>query len=530
VWEVNLLQGMTMRARLLWAFGVVIALTCALGGMAIMQLGKVQDSVIEIGESWLPSVSVTGALRASASDYRRSQLAHVLATETVDMDRLEGEMRGTLARMDKARKEYEPLLTTAEEKRVYEAFAGQWATYVAGSDAIISLSHAQKTEEARRALQGEYRRTFDAIAAATEKLVAENEAGAKLAREHAQATYAASRNLTFAILATAALAGLAMALLITRSLMRDLGGEPAYARDMLRRVAAGELDVRIAVASADETSLMAELKRMVARLNQMILSIRAASDSIGTASSQIAAGNTDLSSRTEEQASNLQQTAASMEQFTSSVKANADAARQAATLAAGAADVAAKSGTLVGDVVQTMSKIQDSSRRIADIITVIDGIAFQTNILALNAAVEAARAGEQGRGFAVVAAEVRALAQRAGQAAREIKTLISDSTEKVDAGGRQVQAAGTTIDDLVQQVRRVSEIISEITAATLEQSTGINQVNEAVTQLDQVTQQNAALVEESAAATESLRAQAGGLAQQVSVFRTAASGGFALAA
>jgi hypothetical protein len=195
---------------------------------------------------------------------------------------------------------------------------------------------------------------------------------------------------------------------------------------------------------------MAELKRMVARLNQMILSIRAASDSIGTASSQIAAGNTDLSSRTEEQASNLQQTAASMEQFTSSVKANADAARQAATLAAGAADVAVKSGTLVGDVVQTMSKIQDSSRRIADIITVIDGIAFQTNILALNAAVEAARAGEQGRGFAVVAAEVRALAQRAGQAAREIKTLISDSTEKVDAGGRQVQAAGTTIDDLVR--------------------------------------------------------------------------------
>jgi methyl-accepting chemotaxis protein len=483
---VNLLKGMTMRARLLWAFGVVIALTCALGGMALLQLSKVQDSVVDIGDNWLPSVRHAGALRAAASDYRRTQLAHVLASESADMGRLEGELRATLASVEKTRKEYEPLISGAEERRVYEAFIGHWNKYAAGADAILALSRAQQTEPARQALQGEYRRTFDVIAAETEKLVAENEAGAKLARERAQANYSAARNLTFVILAAAAAIGLALALLITRSLMRDLGGEPAYARDMLRRVAAGELDVRIAVAAADETSLMVELKRMVARLNQMILSIRAASDSIGTASSQIAAGNTDLSSRTEEQASNLQQTAASMEQFTSSVKANADAARQAATLAAGAADVAVKSGTLVGDVVQTMSKIQDSSRRIADIITVIDGIAFQTNILALNAAVEAARAGEQGRGFAVVAAEVRALAQRAGQAAREIKTLISDSTEKVDAGGRQVQAAGTTIDDLVEQVRRVSAIISEITAATLEQSTGINQVNEAVTQLDQV--------------------------------------------
>jgi len=251
----------------------------------------------------------------------------------------------------------------------------------------------------------------------------------------------------------------------------------------------------------------------------LVTEVRAGIDSVATASAQIAAGNQDLSSRTEQQASSLQETAASMEQMTAAVRTNADSARQADGLARGASEVAGRGGTAVSEVVSTMGEIQAASRRIEEIISVIDGIAFQTNILALNAAVEAARAGEQGRGFAVVAGEVRNLAQRSAQAAKEIKSLISDSVQKIDNGSARVQVAGQTIDDVVQQVNRVSRLIGEITASTAEQSSGITQVSEAVTQLDQVTQQNAALVEQGAAAAASLREQADKLARAIAVFR-----------
>jgi methyl-accepting chemotaxis protein len=249
--------------------------------------------------------------------------------------------------------------------------------------------------------------------------------------------------------------------------------------------------------------------------------VRNSADSIATGSSQIAVGNADLSQRTEEQASNLQQTAASMEQLTATVKQNADTARAATQIANGATTAASAGGRVVGQVVATMEAISQSSRKVADIIGVIDGIAFQTNILALNAAVEAARAGEQGRGFAVVAGEVRSLAQRSSEAAREIKALIGASVEKVESGTHLVDEAGRSMADIVTQVGRVNDLIGEISAASLEQSTGIGQIGDAVTQLDQVTQQNAALVEESAAAAESLKVQAGQLARVVSVFRLA---------
>jgi methyl-accepting chemotaxis protein len=258
----------------------------------------------------------------------------------------------------------------------------------------------------------------------------------------------------------------------------------------------------------------------VEQLSQIIGQIRAASESIGTASREIAAGNTDLSQRTEEQASSLEETASSMEELTATVKQNAENARQANQLAAGASEVAVKGGAVVGEVVGTMSSINESSKKIVDIISVIDGIAFQTNILALNAAVEAARAGEQGRGFAVVASEVRNLAQRSAAAAKEIKTLIGDSVDKVEEGTKLVDAAGKTMEEIVQAVKRVTDIMSEITAASQEQSAGIEQVNQAITQMDQVTQQNAALVEQAAAAAESMKDQASNLGQAVSVFVT----------
>ena len=516
------LQEMSTRARLLLAFGAVVVLSASLGLFGLVQLGKVQDSVEAMGENWLPSVRVAAEVDKVVATYRRRQLNHVMTGDPVELRRLETELRDFEPEVARRVDQYEKLIALPEEREIVARLKSNWRDYLADSAQVLELSRTGRNEAATAHILGPSMKKFEAITQDVDRLVALNMQGAEAARVTAAGVYRNAQLLTFVILAVVLAAGVILALLITRSLMRELGGEPAYARQMLQRVAAGELDVRIEVAAGDRGSLMSELQKMAVSLNGIVQTIRRASDSIGTASTQIAAGNTDLSSRTEEQASNLQQTAASMEQFTGSVKANADSAREAASLASGAADVATRSGAIVGEVVSTMAQIQESSRRIAEIITVIDGIAFQTNILALNAAVEAARAGEQGRGFAVVAGEVRALAQRAGQAAREIKTLINDSTEKVDAGGRQVQAAGSTIDELVQQVGRVSSLISEITAATLEQSTGINQVNEAVTQLDTVTQQNAALVEQSAAATESLKAQAQGLAQAVSVFRTAA--------
>ncbi len=338
-----------------------------------------------------------------------------------------------------------------------------------------------------------------------------------LARAEASAAAAMLLAGVLAALAVAASGGLS--LVIRRTLRRELGGEPAQAREALQRVADGDLRHDLDLRNAAAQSLMASIQAMQVSLRRMVGELRSSTDSIGTASTQIAGGTQDLSSRTEHQASNLQQTASSMEELSATVKNSADSARQANQLASSAAAVAARGGEVVSQVVATMDDINASSKKIADIIGVIDGIAFQTNILALNAAVEAARAGEQGRGFAVVASEVRSLAQRSAQAAKEIKGLIGASVDKVEGGARLVADAGQTMTEIVSSVQRVTDIIGEITAASLEQSDGIGQVNTAVVQLDQMTQQNAALVEESAAAAESLKDQAARLASVVSSFR-----------
>ena len=305
---------------------------------------------------------------------------------------------------------------------------------------------------------------------------------------------------------------------LIRHIMQQLGGEPVYAGEVARAISAGDFSREIIVARGDSSSLLFTMNAMRENLTVTIGDIRQSTETIAVASRQIASGNADLSSRTESQASSLEETASSMEELTSTVKQNAENARQANQLVVSAADVAVKGGKVVGQVVDTMASIKASSRKIADIISVIDGIAFQTNILALNAAVEAARAGEQGRGFAVVAAEVRNLAQRSAGAAKEIKSLIEDSVDKVDVGGKLVDEAGKTMDEIVNSVKRVTDIMSEIAAASQEQSSGIEQVNQAVGQMDEATQQNAALVEEAAAAAESLQDQAAKLAQAVSVF------------
>ena len=309
------------------------------------------------------------------------------------------------------------------------------------------------------------------------------------------------------------------AFFLIRDLLRQLGGEPEYAAASVHTIAAGDLTSKLEVKAGDTSSMMYSLQVMQDSLRKIVADIKASVDLIDNSSKEIAQGNTDLSSRTEEQAASLEETAASMEELTSTVKQNAENARQANQLARSASEIALKGGAVVGEVVGTMSSINESSRKIVDIISVIDGIAFQTNILALNAAVEAARAGEQGRGFAVVAAEVRNLAQRSAAAAKEIKALIGSSVEKVEDGTKLVDNAGKTMEEIVNAVKRVTDIMAEISAASNEQSTGIEQINQAITQMDEVTQSNAALVEEAAAAAESLEDEAQHLSQSVSVFK-----------
>ncbi|EHK67698.1 methyl-accepting chemotaxis protein, partial [Achromobacter arsenitoxydans] len=331
---------------------------------------------------------------------------------------------------------------------------------------------------------------------------------ARLDTENAAAAVERTFWIISVLIALSAIAGIVLGLSLVRAVMRKLGGEPAYAAVIAQEVAKGNLAVRVQLREGDDGSVLANMNAMRAKLAQLVSQVRQTSDSIATGSTQIATGNADLSQRTEEQAANVEETAASMEQMNATIKQNLDSVQTASQLAGSASQAAARGGEVVGNVVSTMDQISASSRKIVDIIAVIDSIAFQTNILALNAAVEAARAGEQGRGFAVVASEVRALAQRSAGAAKEIKQLIGESVGKVETGSQLVTEAGATMNDIVTQVRRVADLIAEIGAAAQEQGQGISQVSDAINQLDLTTQQNAALVEESAAAAASLNEQA----------------------
>nr|WP_314546895.1 methyl-accepting chemotaxis protein [uncultured Massilia sp.] len=510
------LTNMKIGQRLALGFGLVLALLLlvAFTGMKSMNsLNALTERIVNNNNVQLEAANgMRDAQRRIAIGVRDI----ILTTDDEGMTQL-------AATIDKAWKDYfqwrdkMEKLSTDPERRALLAKIGEArekATPLVNK--VQELGRANKNEESLALLKGQTVPAVKAwqqtIADMIDAQVARNEKE----QQQGQSDFERARNVLIAVAVLATLVAIAVGWFITRSITMPM----RRAVDVARTVASGDLTSRIDVDSTDETGeLLGALKEMNDSLQNIVGRVRSGTETLVTASGEIASGNLDLSSRTEQQASALEETASSMEELTATVKQNAENARQANQLAKSASDVATRGGAVVADVVTTMGSIHESASKIVDIIGVIDGIAFQTNILALNAAVEAARAGEQGRGFAVVASEVRNLAQRSAAAAKEIKTLIGDSVGKVDEGSRLVQQAGSTMEDIVASVRRVTDIMAEISSASHEQEAGIEQINQAIGEMDSVTQQNAALVEEAAAAAQSMQEQSDELEQMVSTFK-----------
>jgi len=514
----HLMRQFTIRTRMIGAIAIVLALLALVGGAGLTGLLRLQSlSTAFMASSFADSNSLA-SLRTALGEMRLAEKEMIVNYEKAEeVTRFSGQWAAARERIVAQLKTLQagtPDEGTALATRMETELAA-YATAMAPVIKQLENSGYDSATVANRVMG----RAKEAIGAA-EKTVAELQKALGTEGAHAEAARQAMTRQTITLFAVAL--GIAILIVVPATLinMQSICRPMTEAQALAASIARGDLTNQITLIGRDEsTQLMQALSDMQESLRTLVGQVRNSTDSISTASTEIATGNQDLSARTEQTASNLQQAASSMEQLTGTVKQSADSARQANQLASSAAEVAARGGSVVSQVVTTMDEINASSKKISDIIGVIDGIAFQTNILALNAAVEAARAGEQGRGFAVVAGEVRSLAQRSAQAAKEIKALIGASVEKVDSGSRLVADAGKTMSEIVGSVQRVSDIIGEITAASSEQSDGIGQVNTAVTQLDQMTQQNAALVEESAAAAESLRDQAKRLASVVATFR-----------
>ena len=512
----NLLRNVSIGVRLGLGFAVILLFSMIITGISVWRLHDVASATRTMMEEPLAKERYISDWYTRIDSAVRRTIAIARSSDTSLSGYFAEESKVSTASSAVLQKKIAALLKDPKEQAMFAGLLELREVYVGSRDQVYKLKGESQSEAAKEVFE----KTFVPAAAKYQKMVYG-------LLEHQRATIDAtarqiddiastSRKLLLLLSALALGFGVVCAWLLTMGIVRPL----RTAVEIARKVADGDLTAQIDASAKDETGqLLQSLKDMNASLLTIVGEVRSGTDSIATSSTQIAAGNQDLSSRTEEQAGSLEETASSMEELTSTVKQNADNARQANQLAASAAQVAVKGGEVVAQVVGTMESINASSNKIVDIISVIDGIAFQTNILALNAAVEAARAGEQGRGFAVVASEVRNLAQRSASAAKEIKTLIGASVEQVNAGSMLVAQAGSTMNDIVDSVQRVSDIITEITAASSEQSVGIDEINRAIGQMDAVTQQNAALVEESAAAAESMQHQAHSLAQVVSVFK-----------
>ncbi|MYM66961.1 methyl-accepting chemotaxis protein [Pseudoduganella sp. FT55W] len=521
-----ILKNLSVARRLGLGFSLVSALLLLIIVLGLASMRQIQGRMIEITK-----VNDVEIRLAQAMDLTVTERA--LALRNLILLKEEKEIQLEIKRIDDQKKKYtetmaklnqmfsDTNLTTPEEIALLKEIRQQGELAAPFYQQAQNLALNQQQDQAYQLLRYQFRPVQKKWWELLRKLSTLEEQQNTEAVAQAEAAYDRARNQMLTVGTLALLTSAVAAWLITRGLVRQLGCEPGQAAAIANEIAAGNLTVAIHPRPGDKHSLLHAMLTMREGLVRIVGQVYNSSDTIASAAGQIANGNLDLSSRTEQQASTLEETASSMEELTSTVRLNTDRARQANGLAVSASDVAAKGGAVVAQVVDTMAAIDNSAHKIVDIIAVIDSIAFQTNILALNAAVEAARAGEQGRGFAVVASEVRTLAQRSAAAAKEIKELIGDSVDKVQAGNRLVEQAGATMEEVVSSVKRVTDIMSEIMMASQEQSAGIEQINNAVTQMDDVTQQNAALVEEAAAAAQAMQDQVNSLNLVVSAFRLA---------
>ncbi|MES2261267.1 MAG: methyl-accepting chemotaxis protein [Pseudomonadota bacterium] len=498
------------------SFAIVIGLLVILATLAYLRVAGLNDTIRLTNEDRYPKIVLVQEIKDELNEQARNMRNLLLMSDAEDLRKEYANIDDSTLAIRDALAKLDARITTAQGKAELKAIEAVRINFVAARTAFLAEARAGGADRAKamlikdvRPLQLDYMNKLGALAAFQSQLM-------KASGDESSAQAGRTEIMIVAIAIGAIVFAVALAMLTTRAIVLPLREAVAVAR----RVANGDLTAQIHVTSRDETGQMLEaLREMNTALLRIVGEVRTGTDTIATASAQIASGNMDLSARTEQQASSLEETASSLEELTSAVKHNTDNARQANQLAVSASDIATQGGAVVARVVTTMGRINESSRKIVDIISVIDGIAFQTNILALNAAVEAARAGEQGRGFAVVASEVRNLAQRSAAAAKEIKHLIDDSVGDVENGTRLVDEAGKTMEVVVNSIRSVADIMSEITAASAEQSAGIEQVNQAISQMDQVTQQNAALVEEAAAAAAAMQEQSARLVDAVSVFK-----------
>ncbi|MBW8756634.1 MAG: HAMP domain-containing protein [Burkholderiales bacterium] len=517
----NFFSSLRIGRRLTVAFAVVVALTAASALFSLWRLVEVKSAAVELTSvqaersslafRWRQNVAINGS---------RAQMLAMITDMTL-AEPLKAKVKTTSAETSVIQKRFGELEKTPQGLALQAKLAEIRSRYLPARDALEKASADTSGSIASAIAKGQANNTFGAVIdeylAAGDAVVAYEQKRA----ENEGADIVAAVNATSLVCAVCALVSVVFSIGLGVLLTRSIVGPVKAAQKAADRIASGDLTADCRAVGSDESAqLVRSLARMQDSLIRIVREIRSSTEQIQVASTEVASGNQDLSARTEQTAGSLQQAASSMDELSSTMRHSADAAHQAHGLANSASEIATRGGQVVSRVVSTMDEINHSSKKIADIIGVIDGIAFQTNILALNAAVEAARAGEQGRGFAVVAGEVRSLAQRSAEAAKEIKSLIGTSVDKVEAGAKLVKDAGSTMGEIVSAVRRVSEVLGEITTATNEQAGGIQSVNEAVNSVDQMTQQNAALVEQSAAAAESMRDQAGKLARTVEQFRT----------
>jgi len=498
--------------KMLVVLATVLALTTMVGGLAVIELGNVSSQVRGVATDALPRVRMLGTLRATVAELRATQYAHMVSDSEEEQKRLKAHVGEIAAALAATSTKFRAGATAADERAAFDAFAHQWDAYLQGNEKVLSLSG----DFGIKAMEGDYGKLFDAMNESLNTLLKLNDRSADALVQAAESAAANTRAVICGAVVLSVVLGLVLALAVARRIAGSLTAASRSARDVAR----GDLACDIPSGGADEAGrLLAALREMQGGLRELVGTVRQGVDSVANASAEIATGNHDLSVRTEKQSGSLQATVSAIEQMAGNIRHNTESARQATQLATSASEIAVRGGETVEGVVRTMDEISGASRKVVDIIGVIDGIAFQTNILALNAAVEAARAGEQGRGFAVVASEVRTLAQRSAVAAKEIKSLIQASVDRIEAGSRLVQDAGTTMTEIVRAVRGVSDVIGEIASAAGAQNDGIEQISVAVNDLDQMTQQNAALVEQSAAAAESLKEQGDRLHEVVARFQ-----------